>query len=127
MSFPFDAGEGPIFVTAMVVGPNGAMVVSLGLDTGSTDTVISVEMLVAAGYDPEAAPESVQVTTGSSVEFRPRVVVQRLKALGRERFDFPVLAHTLPSSAGVDGLVGLDFFRGLTLTVDFRKGQITLK
>ncbi len=37
-----------------------------------------------------------------------------------------VLCHTLPPSATVDGLLGLDFFRGHQLTVDFQTGQITL-
>jgi hypothetical protein len=52
--------------------------------------------------------------------------LQRLTALGQERFGFPVLGHTLPPSAGVDGLLGLDFFRGLCLTIDFRAGQLHL-
>ena len=46
--------------------------------------------------------------------------------LGRDCADFPVLAHTLPPSAGVDGLLGLDFVRGGRLTVDFRAGHVTL-
>ena len=44
----------------------------------------------------------------------------------RERTEFPVLGHTLPPSAGVDGLLGLDFFRGQSLTLNFRTGQATL-
>lgn len=88
--------------------------------------VISAAALVTAGYDPALAPSRVQVTTGSGVEYAPLVPVSRLKALGQERISFPVLCHTLPPSAGVDGVLGLDFFRGLTLTVDFRLGQITL-
>jgi hypothetical protein len=33
----------------------------------------------------------------------------RLLAHSRNRDDFPVLGHTLPPSAAVDGLLGLDF------------------
>jgi predicted aspartyl protease len=124
MSFPFDPGQRAIIVDAEVAGPKG--VAALGLDTGASYTLVNVALLVAIGYDPAVAPDRVQVTTGSGVEFAARVVLRRLKTLAHERLDFPVLAHTLPPSAGVDGLVGLDFFRGLTLTVDFRKGQITL-
>jgi len=127
MTFGFDASEGPIVVKAEVLGPDGEAVLRLGLDTGATHTVISAAMLVAAGYDPAAAPDRVQVTTGSGVEFAARIPVRRLKALGHERSGFLVLAHTLPPSAGVDGLLGLDFLRGLTLTVDFREGKIVLK
>jgi len=71
-------------------------------------------------------PERIQVTTGSGVEFVPRVSLDKIVALGQERTTFPVLGHTLPPSAGIDGVLGLDFVRGQTLTVDFRTGTITL-
>ena len=47
-------------------------------------------------------------------------------ALGQERTNFPVLGHTLPPSTSIDGVLGLDFVRGQTLTVDFRTGTSTL-
>jgi hypothetical protein len=71
-------------------------------------------------------PRRFQVTTGSGVEFVPRLAIARLRALGQERTDFLVLGHTLPSSAGVDGLLGLDFLRGQRLTLNFRSGHLTL-
>jgi hypothetical protein len=83
-------------------------------------------MLVALGYDPALVPDRVQVTTGSGIEFAPRIVLDRIAALGHERLGFSVLGHTLPPSAGVDGLLGLDFLRGQSLTVDFRRGQVVL-
>lgn len=123
---PFNPRQGLIVITAELEGPSGTALLRLALDTGATDTLIGVGMLVAVGYDPSLAPMRVQVTTGSGVEFAPRLTVSRLKALGRERLIFPVLAHTLPASASVDGLLGLDFMRGLILTVNFPLGQITL-
>ena len=63
---------------------------------------------------------------GSGGEYVPRVVVSRLKALGEHRVNFPVLSHTLPSSASVDGLLGLDFLRGKVLRIDFRQGTLAL-
>jgi hypothetical protein len=50
-----------------------------------------------------------------------------MEALGQTRTHFPVIAHTLPPSAPVDGVLGLDFFRNQELTIDFRKGMITLQ
>ena len=84
-------------------------------------------MLVSIGYDPALSSDRVQITTGSGVEFVPRLIVKRLVALGSEQTDFSVLCHTLPPSAGVDGLLGLDFLRGNTLRVDFKEGAITLE
>ena len=88
--------------------------------------MVNTGMLVALGYDPALIPDRVQITTGSGVEFVPRVLLDRIMALGRESAEFPVLAHTLPPSAGIDGLLGLDFFRGWNLTIDFRRGQVVL-
>ena len=64
--------------------------------------------------------------TGSGVEYAARVTLSRIRGLEQERVDFPVLGHTLPPGAGVDGLMGLDFFRDRNLVIDFRTGQITV-
>jgi predicted aspartyl protease len=126
VSSSFNPGRGLIVIRAELDGPSGSAILRLALDTGATSTVVNVAMLVAIGYDPALAAERVQVTTGSGVEFAPRIELKRLAALGQERLGFPVLGHTLPPSAGVDGLLGLDFFRGLRLTVDFRAGHLHL-
>jgi predicted aspartyl protease len=115
-----------IIVRAEIWGLSGSALLRLALDTGATGTVVNVAMLVAVGYDPALAPDRVQVTTGSGMEFAPRLTLDKLVALGQERIDFPVLCHTLPPSAGVDGLLGLDFLRGQRLTIDFRNGRMTL-
>ena len=126
MSFPFDPQQGLIIVPAELWGPSGSAVLRLALDTGATGTVVNTGMLVALGYDPALIPDRVQITTGSGVEFAPRVLLDRIMVLGEESAEFPVLGHTLPPSAGIDGLLGLDFFRGRSLTIDFRVGQVVL-
>jgi predicted aspartyl protease len=126
VNFAFNPRSGLIVVRAELWGPSGSGVLQLALDTGATSTLINIGMLVAIGYDPALTAERIQVTTGSGVEFAPRVVLQRVIALGQERLGFPVLGHTLPPSASVDGLLGLDFFRGLDLAIDFRTGRLRL-
>ncbi len=126
MSFSFDPQRGLIIVQAELWGPAGSAVLRLALDTGATLTLVNVGLLVAVGYDPALMPERVQVTTGSGVEFVPRVTLDKIVGLGQARERFPVLGHTLPPSAGVDGLLGLDFFRGRLLTLDFRAGEASL-
>lgn len=126
MSFPFDPERKLIIARTELEGPSGNAVLRLALDTGATRTLINVGLLVSIGYDPALAADRSQITTGSGVEFVPHLPLSKITALGQERTGFSVLCHTLPPSAGVDGLLGLDFFRGLTLTVDFRTGRITL-
>ena len=126
MNYPFNAQRGLIVIQAEIQGPSGSIVLRLALDTGATGTMINVALLTTIGYDPSLAPDRVQVTTGSGVEYAPRLSVIRIKAMGQERQNFPVLAHTLPPSASIDGLLGLDFLRGQTLRIDFQRGVIVL-
>ena len=98
MSYRFDPREGLIVNPVRLFGPAGDAVVRLALDTRATDTLVNIEVLVYLGYDPATAPERLQVTTGSSVEFCARI----------------------------DGLLGLDFFRGCYLGIDLRNGEITV-
>jgi hypothetical protein len=126
VTFPFDPQQGLIHVGATLEGPGGNALLNLALDTGATDTAVSTAFLRRAGYDPALAPTRVDVTTGSTVESVPLLTVARLTALGQDRTAFPVLGLTVPPSAGVDGVLGLDFLRGGVLNINFRTGTITL-
>ena len=126
MSVPFDPSQGLVIVWAELFGPSGRVRLRLALDTGATGTMINVGHLIAIGYDPSLASDRVQVTTGSGVEFVPRLQVSRFKSLGQERALFPILGHTLPPSASIDGLLGLDFLRGQRVEIDFVRGLVSL-
>src|SRR5262249_43440399 len=126
MSIPFDPHGDHILIDAELEGPTGTARVRLALDTGATWTVIETAHLEDAGCDPAQATTHIDVTTGSGVERLARLSLARLTSLGRQRQGFDVLAHTLPPSAGIDGVLGLDFLRGGVLKIDFRNGQIDL-
>jgi predicted aspartyl protease len=126
MSFAFDRSQGPVIVEASLSGPTGQADVRLVLDTGATTSLIRSTILEAIGYEPQSEPNRVTVAMGSGIEQLPQITLNRMSALGRHRVAFQVLAHTLPSATGIDGLLGLDFLRGTLLTLDFRVGQITL-
>jgi aspartyl protease family protein len=126
VSASFDPRRGLIVIQTELFGPAGSILLRFAFDTGATGTMVNVAPLTAIGYDPSLARDRVQVTTGSGVEFAPRISVTRSQALGHERDQFPVLAHTLPASASVDGLVGLDFLRDKAVHIDLVKGSISL-
>jgi predicted aspartyl protease len=127
MSTAFNAQQGLIILRALLWGPTGQRSVQLALDTGATSTLVNTAILVTLGYDPAVSPDRVQMTTGSGVEYVPRLATDRIRVLGQERVNFALVAHTLPPSASVDGLLGLDFLRGQELMIDFRNGQLTLR
>lgn len=126
MSFPFNPKQGLIIIRAEFFGPSGSNILRLALDTDAIGTLVNIGMLVAIGYDPALTANRIQVTTGSGVEYAPLITVDQIITLGQERINFPVLCHTLPPSASVDGLLGLDFLRDQYLTIDFRSGQLKL-
>lgn len=126
MSVAFDALRGLIVVRAKVFGPARNLNLFLALDTGASVTLINQSRLLRAGYDPSTAQTHHQMTTASGTEFAPRLELIKLFVLGQSRANFPVLCHNLPPSASIDGLLGLDFFRGLNLNLDFRTGRIAL-
>jgi hypothetical protein len=126
MNLSFDSKEGLVIVPTRLWGTARDTVVRLALDTGATGSLLNWDVLVLLGYDPAIEAERLQITTGSGVEFVPRIPLARIEALALTRRDFPILCHTLPPSASVDGLLGLDFFRQHRLTVDFREGVVTL-
>lgn len=126
MKFSFHPDSGLVLVQAQIWGPVGNAFFTLALDTGATATLVSQSRLMKLGYDPAIQPERVQIITGSSVEFVPRIEVERITSLGRTSILFPVIAHNLPPNSGIDGLLGLDFLRSKVLHVDFEKGEIEL-
>src|SRR6266480_1312366 len=93
MSLRFDGRSGLIVVPTKIHGANGYTIVRLALDTGATMTMVNWDVLVLLGYDPAAIPERTQVTTGSGVEFVPRIELLKVEALGQTLERFSTLPH----------------------------------
>ena len=126
MKFPFKSDYGLIFIEARLKGVEKDIALILALDTGATGTVISAKRLDEAGYDLENFDDEIYITTGSGVITVPKIEIEKLTALGKMKENFAVIAHDLPPTASVDGVLGLDFLRGNVLTVNFVKGEIEL-
>ena len=83
MSYRFDPKAGLVLVKTKFYGPRGDTVVNLALDTGATWTLISWETAVLVGYDPASIQQRTPITTGSGVEYCPKLNLQRVEALGK--------------------------------------------
>lgn len=126
MSTPFDPDADLIYIWAEILGETGKARLVLALDIGATRTMISQTRLAELGYEPEASERQSRIITGSGVESVFHVTLRRIATLGRRKEDFEVYSHDLPPETGIDGVLGLDFFRGQNLNIDFRNGLITL-
>ena len=126
MVLPFDLNRDLIIVPVRVVGPTGEQILRFAVDTGATSSVLDREFASRVGYHSLAPDQQTEITTASGVEPVVRFIIDRFEALGHQRYSFPILCYVLPSRVDFDGLLGLDFFQGHKLTLDFRIGRITL-
>ena len=127
MKYPFDPKAGIILVKTKVYGPKGDAIVNLALDTGATWTLVSWETAVLVGYDPASIQQRTAITTGSGIEYCPKLNLLRVEVLGKSVSSLDALCHTLPPTSRVDGLLGLNFLRQFHLGLNFKKGFITIR
>ena len=125
----FDPSVSSIVVDLLLEAADGrsSIVIPVVLDTGASLTILATDIMARLGYDP-ANPEleRQRIITGSGVEYAPRVTVRAATAIGQKVINLDVLCHDLPPESGVDGLLGLNFFRRFKLTIRFRKGIVDL-
>jgi predicted aspartyl protease len=127
MTYHFDRHGRLVIIPVFVGGPTGGRTFQFAVDTAATRTGVSGLILERLGYQASQATGRHQVRTGSGGARAGLIRVARLAAFGQTRADHPVLWQQLPPAARIDGLLGLDFFRGLVLTLDFARGQISLR
>ena len=99
----------------------------MALDTGASVSMINTARLLAVGYTTTATAGSSTVTTASGSEKAMLFDVSSIDALGARRDRFRVVSYSLPAATGVDGLLGLDFFRDRRPVIDFRKSTVQLR
>jgi predicted aspartyl protease len=126
MTEHFNPTRTPIVLEGFITGPRGDGVAKLALDTGASRTLIRASILTAVGFDLSAATRHRNIRAATGGARAPVVELRQLLVLGQARTNFEVAAHELPPAVTYDGLVGLDFLRGLVLTLDFARGLISL-
>ncbi len=96
------------------------------LDTGASSTIISPDIAARLGVDMERTGKGMgQVVGGALIESR----IAQLDSVSvgprtRTGLVAHIISHNGPPVA-FDGLLGMDFLRGLTYHVDFARGLIT--
>lgn len=127
MSDTFEPRRVLVIVAAELHGLAGIVATNLLVDTGAVLTMLKPQLLVAAGYDLAGARSRMRIATVSRMELVPLLLIETLTALDHRRQSIAVLSHQLPLDARLGGVLGLNFFRGQTLTVDFRTGAVRLE
>ena len=102
---------------------------TLALDTGATHTVIDLTLMLLNGYDLTKVVRTVEFETAKGPINAYIFQVPELTALGRTVKDVDVSSYDFVGNNlifDIDGVLGLDFFKGTELTINFTTHTISL-
>ena len=97
------------------------------VDTGATISLINSSVMTELGYKQQDSIRTTQTITASKHEIVYEYSLYNIMALGLLRHNFKVISRSLPVGLGIDGLLGLNFFKDKKLTIDFKLSEIQLK
>jgi len=97
------------------------------LDTGASITMIDSDAMKDLGYTQAKSIGTTHTVTASRTETVHEYSLDNIMALGLIRRNFKVISRSLPIGLGIDGLLGLNFFKHKELTIDFRKSEIRIQ
>ena len=123
IEFPFDPQDNLIIVPVEVHGESQLITLNMAVDTGATWTILPIKTCSIIGAVHQ---RRISIVTGSRVESAQLMTIPLIKAFGIDITNFKVVAHDLPSSLLVDGLLGMNFLKRVKLTIDFYKNVIKI-
>ena len=124
LKFKFDSKQSIIICHAEIASQKVELSLKMALDTGATYTMIPIEAAIAIGRNPLRSQCKIEITTGSSVEYVPVIIVPKFRAFGVEIKNMEVICHNLPHQSPVEGLLGLNFLKSAKAIIDFSKNII---
>jgi len=99
---------------------------NFAIDTGASISLIDMDVLHALGFQKEYAIRTIQTMTASRQETAYEFELPNIKAVGLIRRNFKIISRSLPSGLGIDGLLGLNFFKNKELVINFKSSEVRL-
>jgi len=122
----FDRKSSLIRVPVTVKKSNEILRYEFAVDTGSTVTMIDSDVMLQMGYSKANSIGTTHTLTASKPETVYEFQIDNIMALGLIRRNFKVISRSLPLGLGIDGLLGLNFFRNQELIIDFKLSEIRI-
>jgi hypothetical protein len=126
-TYPFEINDETNLVIALA--QIDGYEVRLALDTGASNTVIDLTALMIAGYRKVNVVRETELETAKGIVEADIYEVKALEALGLLKSIFPVCSYDFLSNnilTDIDGVLGIDFFMGRKVCIDFAKFEITI-
>lgn len=124
--YNFDRDSPVIVLFVKLFGSKGTRRVKMALDTGATYVLIPYHIAESLGYDPASSMDRVPLTTASGVEIVPLITLESVSLLGKKVENVQTVCHDLPPTGHIDGLLGLSYFRGFRMKLDFVEGILQI-
>ncbi len=108
----------------------GSHKILLALDTGASHTTIDLAALIIAGYNVSDAIREVEIETASGIVKGLVFVLKEFRAIDTVLHNIEVCAYDFFANhllTDFDGVLGLDFFKGVKFCIDMNKSEITIQ
>ena len=99
-------------------------VVRLLVDTGSSFTVVPMQVLNDIGYRSDVMDRSVSIMAASGFIRSPIISVLEFNCLGQQVTNFPVVGLNVPFNPVFNGILGMDFMTQFRSVLDVQKAEI---
>ncbi len=115
-----------IIVVDVIIKAKTSIAARMVLDTGASFVVISSRLTTALGVtiDPK---KNIKTATATKIESTPLILIPEMSLLGKTAKNIKAIVKDLPPQSGVDGLLGLSFLKDFKMTIEFKKGILTLE
>jgi hypothetical protein len=120
----FDIHKNHIHLDFFIQDLNGVKHSVAGiLDTGAPRTEFSDDFLIHTGFI-NTKNEQIELKEGLQTQKYGLVEIPLINICNHQIISFEVFVSHFESSWGIDALIGLDFFRLFSVTIDYQKGNI---
>jgi len=126
-SVVFDKKLPLVVVPVTIKTGNNILNFDFAVDTGASVSLIDIDVMLAIGYKKDECIRTIQTVTASKKETAYEFEIDNIRAIGMIRRKFKVISRSLPLGLGIDGLLGLNFFKNKELTIDFKSSEIRIK
>jgi len=117
----------PLVIVPVSIKIGGAIFdFNFAIDTGASISLIDYDLLQAIGFTKANNNRTIQTMTASKRETAYEFLIPNLQAIGLIRRNFKIISRKLPVGLGIDGLLGVNFFKDKNLNIDFKKGEVSL-
>ena len=120
----FDRKRDLIVVRARVWSLRSRRPLRLVVDTGSSDTVVTPEIIDDLGYSPRDGEHVMTVRSAIGREQGWTLRVRQFLALGFVIPDYRIHVFDLATGDDIDGLIGLSFLNELNYEVRSKEGRL---